>query len=336
MPRQARLDAPGVVHHVIIRGIERRNIFLNNEDREDLLDRLDLILPPTETVCYAWAFLSNHAHFLFRTGSIPISSVMRRLLTGYAVSFNRRHHRCGHLFQNRFKSIVCQEDVYLKELVRYIHMNPARADLVRDLEGLKKYPYCGHSGLLGNHKREWQDIDYVLRYFGKTVRTAASAYLSYMAHGLDQGRRPDLIGGGLIRSLGGWSEVKKARSKTGVHGMGDERILGDSDFVSSILVQAEEPYDRRYQLKARGYDMNRVAEAVAQLFQMKPSEIFTKGRQKQKVMARSLFCFWAVRELGLPIKTLAATLEMTGPGVGYAVERGERIAKENGYSLDDN
>ena len=114
MPRLARLDAPGVLHHIIIRGIERRNIFRDNQDREDFLERLGKLLPETQTACHAWAFLPNHAHFLFRTGQAPLPTLMRRLLTGYVVSFNRRHKRHGHLFQNRYKSIVCQEDIYFK------------------------------------------------------------------------------------------------------------------------------------------------------------------------------------------------------------------------------
>jgi putative transposase len=89
----------------------------------------------------------SHAHFLFRTGGVPLAKVMRRLLTGYAVRFNRRHWRHGQLFQNRYKSIVCQEDAYLKELVRYIHLNPIRAGMVSCMHQLNGYPYCGHSAL---------------------------------------------------------------------------------------------------------------------------------------------------------------------------------------------
>ena len=153
MPRLARLDAPGVLHHVIIRGIERRDIFKDNKDRENLLERLAGLLPATKTSCYAWAFLSNHAHFLIRTGTQGLSKVMRRLLTGYVVSFNRRHLRHGPLFQNRFKSIICQEDVYLSELVRYIHLNPLRAGIVADLSSLNRYKYCGQAALMGKNKK---------------------------------------------------------------------------------------------------------------------------------------------------------------------------------------
>ena len=78
MPRLSRLDAPGVLHHVIIRGVERRKIFLDDEDRDDIIDRLSLILPDARMGCYGWAFMSNHAHFLFRTGDVGLSTVMRR------------------------------------------------------------------------------------------------------------------------------------------------------------------------------------------------------------------------------------------------------------------
>ena len=98
MPRKARIDAPSALHHIIIRGIERRAIFKNAADRSDFLNRLDKILPETKTSCYAWVLMTNHVHLLFKTGLAPIATVMRRLLTGYAVSFNRRHRHHGQLF----------------------------------------------------------------------------------------------------------------------------------------------------------------------------------------------------------------------------------------------
>jgi REP element-mobilizing transposase RayT len=142
MPRQAHLDAAGVLHHVMIRGIERRKIFRDDDDRNDLIERLSVLLPETKTACYAWALIPNHAHFLFRSGPSGIASLMRRLLTGYVVSFNLRHHRAGQLFQNRYKSIICQEDPYFQELVRYIHLNPLRAKLVSNIGELDHFPYA--------------------------------------------------------------------------------------------------------------------------------------------------------------------------------------------------
>jgi putative transposase len=113
MPRKARIDAPGALHHIICRGIERRKLFFNDDDRDDFVERLSRIISDSETLCYAWALIPNHFHLLLRTGNVPITTVMRRLLTGYAVSFNHRHKRHGRLFQNRYKSILCQEDPYL-------------------------------------------------------------------------------------------------------------------------------------------------------------------------------------------------------------------------------
>ena len=143
MPRQSRIDAPGALHHIIIRGIERNKIFEDHRDKDWYLERLSMILEETETPCYAWVLMDNHAHMLLRTGIKPISTVMRRLLTGYAQYFNRRYTRHGQLFQNRYQSILCEEEPYLLELVRYIHLNPRRAGMVKDLRQLRYYKYSG-------------------------------------------------------------------------------------------------------------------------------------------------------------------------------------------------
>jgi putative transposase len=152
MPRKSRLDAPGALHHVMVRGIDRQKVFNNKDDYSLFMDRLGDLLIETKTSCYAWALIPNHFHLLLRTGNVPISVLMKRLLTGYAVNFNRRHNRYGHLFQNRYKSILCQEDSYLLELVRYIHLNPIRAGLVKEYKGLSGYPYCGHGAIMGRRK----------------------------------------------------------------------------------------------------------------------------------------------------------------------------------------
>ncbi len=335
MPRLARLDAPGVLHHVIIRGIERRKIFLDSKDRDDLLDRLTTILPESKMSCYGWALMSNHAHFLFRTADVGLSTVMRRLLTGYAVTFNRRHKRHGQLFQNRYKSIICQEDAYLKELVRYIHLNPLRAKLVPGIGNLNRYKYSGHSALMGKRKCEWQDTRYVLSYFGKRPADARRRYLSYVEAGVDEGRRPELVGGGLIRSLGGWVEARRSRRRGQDRVKGDQRILGESDFVLDVLSEADEKFDRYYELKSLGYDLKSVEQRVCEIYDIEPEDIYSKSREKIRAEARGLFCYWAVRELGYALTDLARRLNMSGPGVGYAVSRGEGIAKHHNYQLRD-
>jgi REP element-mobilizing transposase RayT len=96
MPRKSRIDTPGALHHIIFRGIERSKIFRDNTDRNNFLDRLGRIVKETNTSCFGWALIPNHFHLVLRTGDVPIATVMRRLLTGYAVFHNRRHRRSGH------------------------------------------------------------------------------------------------------------------------------------------------------------------------------------------------------------------------------------------------
>ena len=318
----------------MIRGIERRKIFRNEKDCEDFIGRLEVLCPSTQTSCYAWAFMPNHAHFLFRTGKDPLSTLMRRLLTGYVIGFNHRHKRSGQLFQNRYKSIICQEDVYLQELVRYIHLNPIRARIIKTLDELESYKYCGHSSLMGKIERQWQDTDYVLGYFGKRKSQARKEYQTFVKKGLAQGRRKELTTGVLIRSLGGWTEARK-RLKGRDHVMSDERILGDLGFVDSVISRSNEHYERRHALKRQGYDLKRIADRVAEVLDMDQDEVFSKGRQDRKVKARSLLCFWASRQLGMSHTALAKKLEMSLAGIGFSVERGESIAKDGEFLLID-
>ena len=186
MPRKARIDAPGALHHIIVRGIEQCQIFRDDRDRDQFIQRFSDILTDTETPCYAWALIPNHVHLLLKTGSLPIATVMRRLLTGHAVFYNKRHRRSGHLFQNRYKSILCQEDVYLLELVRYIHLNPIRAKLVQDIQALSQYPYSGHSVLMGKVKNEWQDINWVLGFYDNRMGVARRQYRAFVRKGVSQ------------------------------------------------------------------------------------------------------------------------------------------------------
>jgi REP element-mobilizing transposase RayT len=162
MPRQARIDSPGLLHHIISRGLERRKLFQTTLDYNDFVNRIESSLSKSPNQLLAWALMPNHFHMLIRSGSGGITQFMRRLMSGYAISFNARHKRVGYLFQNRYKSIICEEDAYLMELVRYIHLNPLRAGIVKDMKGLKKYPYSGHAVLMGrqiihgrNRRRFW-------------------------------------------------------------------------------------------------------------------------------------------------------------------------------------
>jgi len=332
MPRKARIDAPGALHHVIARGIEKRDIIWDDYDRNNFLERLDTIIVESGTRCYAWALLPNHFHLLLKTGFSPIATVMRRLLTGYAVTFNRRHRRHGHLFQNRYKSILCQEEVYLKKLVRYIHLNPLRANIVGDLKQLDTYAFCGHSALMGRAKRSWQEVNEVLSLFAAKRRQARAQYRTFVAKGIQQGRREDLTGGGLLRSAGGWLNVKALREAK-IFYKSDERILGDSDFVESVLAKADEQMERKYALQAAGLDLDGLAEIVAGITEVKPSRIFSLGKDRRRVRARSLLCFWANREMGISLAELSRRTQISQSSISMSVHRGEQLVEREGYSL---
>jgi REP element-mobilizing transposase RayT len=298
MPRKARIDAPGALHHIITRGIARRKIFDDDTDRDFFIERLGLILSDTGTHCFAWALIPNHFHLLLKTGATPIATVMKRLLTGYAMYYNRTHKRSGHLFQNRYKSILRQEDTYLLELVRYIHLNPLRAKLVADLKGLDSYPYSGHSALIGKTAVTWQDSRYILGLFGDKLSFARRQYKAFLEKGIADGKRPELTGGGLIRSVGGWAAAKALR-RANVLQKGDERILGDGDFVETVLSEANEAYERKYRLKAKGFDVDTVAQKVAQLVGIETSQVWLSGKHAKVVQARSLLCYRLSHRVGL-------------------------------------
>ena len=318
MPRQARLDVPGTLHHVIIRGIEKKKIVSCDQDRQDFVARMGTIALETETSVYAWALMTNHAHILLRSGPSGLSRYMRRLLSGYAISYNRRHRRHGHLFQNRYKSIVCEEDSYFKELVRYIHLNPLRAKLVDNLTKLDRYRYCGHSVLMGRVKNDWQDRDYVLKWFGSKEGEAKRAYRRFVKMGIDQGHRSDLTGGGLIRSQGGWSAVNALR-RLGVREKSDERILGSGEFVEQLIQQSDLARKEQFSVHKR---RQRTVSYIHKICKKEniSVEALKSGSRCQKVsairsqLARKLVEEWGVslteagRHLGVSPSAIAKTL----------------------------
>jgi REP element-mobilizing transposase RayT len=320
MPRGARLDTPGTLHHVIVRGIERRNIVDDDLDRENWVARTGRVADDTRTAIYAWALMSNHAHMLLRSATSGVAVFMRRILTGHAVAYNRRHRRHGHLFQNRYKSIICEEDAYFTELVRYIHLNPLRAGLVTSLAQLDCYPWCGHAVVLGRRDCSWQDRDYVLKWFGKKVGPAKKAYRAFVEKGIPHGQRPELVGGGLIRSLGGWSTVKSLR-RSGVEEKGDARILGSSEFVNQVLDEA----DRQVRHQLTGEDLVSAARDIIRsgcLNHRISTKLLRSGNRRQAVSnLRKHLTLKLVNELGLSLAETGRQLGLTTSGVAQILRR---------------
>ena len=327
MPRQARLDAPGTLHHVILRGIEKRRIVDDEIDRQNFITRLGDLAQETKTPIYAWSLMTNHAHLLIRSGPLGLPKFMRRFLTGYAVTYNLRHLRHGHLFQNRYHSIVCDEEVYFRELVRYIHLNPLRAHLVSNLLELDRYPWCGHAVLMGRIKNNWQDRDYVLAWFGKREGEAKRAYRRYLAEGINQGRRPELVGGGVVRSYGGWSAVLSLR-RSQERISGDQRILGTGEFVETVLRESEEPLRYKLSLLERGKGVEAILKEKCQKGKIELGELRMGSRRGEIPRVRSEIAQQLIKELGMPLAEVARLLGVSTSAISKIMQRVTQGRKE--------
>lgn len=278
------------------------------------------IAQESETQIYAWALMTNHAHVLIRSGPKGISHFMRRLLTGYAIRFNQRHHRYGHLFQNRYKSIVCEEDTYFQELVRYIHLNPLRAGQAESLSQLDRYPWSGHSAIMGRVGRTWQDVDFVLSWFGSRAREARREYRNFMEESPSEGRRPDLVGGGLIRSLGGWAQVISMRRR-GEKTIADERILGGSDFAQRLISEADNSVKRQI---SPGNRKKRAREVISKMCEGEgvPLEEMRSGSTRRLVSKlRGRIAVVLVVEEGMSMADAARLLGVTTPAISSALRK---------------
>jgi len=321
MPRGPRLDAPGTLHHVIVRGIERRLIFRSDRDKEDFLTRLAQVVEEGQASCFAWVLIPNHVHILVRTGATPLARMMRRLLTGYAVSFNLRHQRSGHLFQNRYKSVVCEEDSYLLELIRYIHLNAIRAGLVKTMRELDRYRWSGHSVLMGYESRPWQAGEEVLSYFGRRQGAARRKYQRFISEEISMGRREELVGG--TKREGVEREDGESRRRF------DSRILGSGAFVEELLAEEDKVIQERKLFRRKRVNVEEFIDVIGKQFDVTREEIIGGSQGQKASKARSVFCYLGSRELGLTGRELARAFGLTPAAIHYAVVRGESFLKEN-------
>lgn len=322
MPRQARLDIPGALHHIMVRGINKSPIFKDDEDKSRFLERLGQIVSKGNCSIYAWVLMDNHVHILFKSGKDGISTVMRKVLSWYAQYFNHRHRRTGHLFENRYKSILCDEENYLLALIRYIHLNPVRAKMLTSRGELNRYPWSGHRTLIGKAKNAWMDVDHALSQFGTTRRKAVNEYQRFIQEGFGQGRLPELTGGGLIRSKGGWSQVLSARGN-GKKEDFDERILGSGNFVHAILKEAEEKTVKQLKLKRAGKTLELIIDEECRKTGINSNELKGGSRRRQASEARATIAQRGLNELGVSMAEIARHMGVTTSSIAKAIKRKE-------------
>lgn len=181
MARKLRVEVEGGLYHVITRGNDRQDIFHSADDFLKFLTLLVKQKARSPFFLYAYCLMTNHVHLLIERQEETVGGIMQRVLTGYSQYYNRRYKRVGHVFQGRHKSILCQSDPYLAELVRYIHLNPVRAHMVSLPE---QYPYSSHRTYLGLAQDGLVDVDPVLRLFGPTKEVAREYFSTYVAAGV--------------------------------------------------------------------------------------------------------------------------------------------------------
>ncbi|NTV14164.1 MAG: transposase [Desulfobulbaceae bacterium] len=315
MPRTARLDIPGLLQHVIVRGVERCDIFRDDDDRRRFLLNFSKLLAETDTECLAWSLMSNHVHLLLRPRQTCLAPFMRRLLTGYAIYFNLRHKRSGHLFQNRYKSMVCEEDAYLLELVRYIHLNPLRAGLVQNLDSLDLYDWSGHSVVMGKGVMEGQVTDEILNLFAKGKRESRKRYRLFVADGAALGKREDL---GSARKRP--AVILEERCEDSF----DARILGSGKFVDELRLQRN--------LKTKlplSLGINEIVARVCRHFGIDAKELRLKTRAVRIADARDVICYLAVRQAGHSGVEVGREVNLRRAGVSVAASRGGEIVKND-------
>ena len=316
------------------RGIERRKIFSEVTDKKDILSRLGEGLEQSNSQCLAWALMSNHYHLLVRVSDQPLSKLMSRLLSGYATQYNIRKKRSGYVFQNRYKSILCNEEEYLLELVRYIHLNPLKAKIVRTLSELDRYRWTGHSGIMENYVQPWQATNEVLRLFARQTKPAKIRYREFVQAGMKAVNELDLAGGGLVRSYGGWEAIANLR-KEHTAGIGDERILGDSDFVERMLKEDRLQLDQKTYWHQNGWDLDKLTKLVCEYFEIDTSQLQLKGRANNLSVAKGIISYWGTQKLGLSSTEIAKFLKISQPAVSKASKRGAEYCEQVGLEMED-
>ncbi len=310
MPRQARIDYPGGLHHVISRGIERKAIFQEEADKEAFLKRIKDQLAKSSMQSYAWCIMGNHFHLLLQTGRTRLSEFMRRLLTSYAVYYNAKHKRSGYLFQNRYKSIICDKDRYLLLLIRYIHLNPVKANIIH-IDRLNKYKWTGHKELMGNATEGIIERKEVLGFFGNRQHQAREKYIEFVKEGV--GVKEDYDGGGLIRSAGGISELTKRRFDE--KEMYDDRILGDGDFVEQVYAQL----DKEDQIKLKNEE--ELLNKISRFYGQKKEDIIARPTKGVRV-ARNVYLYLGNKYLSKNVTELGRQLGIKQPAASMGLEKG--------------
>jgi putative transposase len=313
MPRMARIESPGSLFHIMAHSIEGKNLFLDDQDRNEFLSRFAKGLTNCGFQCYAWTLMDNHYHLLIRSSELPLSKLMRSLNGGYAKYYNKKHKRRGYLFQDRFKSVLCQEQEYAKQLIRYIHLNPLRAGKVKSLDQLKTYAWCGHGFLMGVkdvYGEQFQNREESLRRFGENENAAVETYLKYLLQGCPVGDN----------KIAGQLSFIEATEMTGSC-KGWPAVIGDHEFAKDVMEKYKIYLNRKHRKADYPLVLETISTKVCAEYGITKDELFRRGRRNKRSDARAAFCSQSHLGEHIPLSVIAAYLRTTIPPIAVHVKK---------------
>ena len=264
MARKPRIEYEGAFYHVITRGNRRESIFKDKKDFLKYLEILSNYKKRYQFRIYSYVLMSNHIHLLMETGKTSLSKIQQGINQCYTMYFNRRHRTVGHLFQGRYKAILCDRDTYLLSLIKYIHLNPIRAKMVNELDD---YKWSSHNYYVSKEKKNGiVDTDRVLRMFSEDKAASRRLYNGFMGDGID---------------------VKKED----VYGTVDQRVLGSEEFLDDVM----EKYDGEFknEKREREYTLADIAKGVENIKGVTLRQIQGQSKVAQISSGRKLFILLA-------------------------------------------
>jgi REP element-mobilizing transposase RayT len=304
MARKPRLEVEGGLYHIMTRGNNRQRIFSDDDDYQKMLKLVADQKTKLPFYLYAYCLMPNHVHLLIERREDACGRVMHRLLTGYSRYHNRKYGRVGHLFQTRYKAILCQTDQYLAELVRYIHLNPVRAKLVNKPSG---YRYSSHRAYLGLDRPGMVDIEPVLRHFGATKKLALERFELFVNAGIERGHCEEYYPPEERRILGSEEFIEQTKKRVGEIRRGTGGPVTQS---SALKLEA-------------------LIEAVAKASGLTEQEICGSGKSREVVMAKEAMIIVG-RDLGASVVALAKVMGVHSSVVSRRFDSGRSRLKKSG------
>jgi len=298
MPRKPRLHYPGAVYHVILRGNSGQDVFFDAGDRKRFFLLLQESVVRFGYRIHAFCLMTTHTHLAIQVGDIALSRIMQNIGFRYTQFINRKYRRTGHLFQGRYKALLIDADSYLLELIRYIHLNPVRAGMVRSPD---EYPWSSHSSYCGGSPcPPWLTMDWALAQFARTSEAAIKRYRAFIEDGLGEGHRQDFHRGSF-----------------------EGRALGDDAFIDQALRQAEE-------VRVVDMTLDQVIESVCSVYQLTAAELSKAGKAQPAAEARALAALVVRNCESLSLVKLAEFLKRDLSGLSQAARRLERRIETDG------